>query len=281
MSERLEYEAFYQLLADRVSNGATCTIFGRTESNRSVIIGLDQGRIVCFRCGAKKGMDAVAALRQTQWGTFRVDDALLELHSAPPPPTVDLIAALHPATAQSLAKPGLGGDGRQIEPTRQAILLCDLLSRYIGPVAPVLCSEQIGAVGGLDHHGQLEQVLGQLAHEIDDAGEANEFVSVAHREIGPLLAHAPLDASESGSPQTTAGAFDAAQAASALCGIVADYLGPVAPIICEEKIAEVGGLKGRQELESAIRELAGEIGANAEAQQFVTRARATFKTFLG
>ena len=281
MSERLEYDAFYQRLADRVSNGVTCTIFGRTDSNHSVIIGLDQGRIVCFRCGAKKGMDAVAALRQMPWGMFRVDDTLLELHSTPPPPTVDLIAALHPAKAPSLAEPGLGGTGCQVEPSREAILLCDLLSRYIGPVAPVLCSEQIGAVGGLDHHAQLEQVLGQLAHEIEDASEANEFVSVAHREIGPLLPPAPHDTPESGPSQTTGVEFDAAQAASALCGIVADYLGPVAPIVCKEKIAEVGGLQGRQELESAIREIAGEIGVNAEAEQFVTRARATLKTLLG
>lgn len=281
MSERLEYDAFYELFADKVTSSVTCTIFGRTDSNHSVIIGLDRGRVVCLRCGAMKGTDAVAKLRETQWGTFRVDDTLLELKSAPPPSTVDLIAALHPATAPSSSEPVINTKERQVEPTREARLLCDLLSRYIGPVAPVLCSEQIGAVGGLNHRGQLGKVLGQLAHEIDDASEAGEFVSTAHREIGPLLPPDPQGAQRSVAAQTIEAKFDAAQAASALCSIVAEYLGPVAPIVCEDKIAEVGGLKGRQELESTIRKLAGEIGTNAEAEQFVARARKTFKTILG
>lgn len=281
MSERLEYNAFYELLANTVTSGETCTIFGRTDSNHSVIIGLDRGRVVCLRCGAKKGMDAVAKLRETQWGTFRIDDTLIELHSAPPPPTADLIAALHPATTPSSLEPDLDASERQVEPTREARLLCDLLSRYVGPVAPLLCSEQISVVGGLNYRGQLGKVLGQLAQEIDDASEAAEFVSTAHREIGPLLFPDPQDTEQTVAPQTITEKFDAVQAASALCSIVADYLGPVAPIVCEDKIAEVGGLKGRQEIESTIRKLAGEIGANAEAEQFVARARKTFKTILG
>ena len=65
--------------------------------------------------------------------------------------------------------------------------------------------------------------------------------------------------------------------AEALCGIVSDYLGPVAPILCEEKIGAVGGLVGRQQLEAVIQNLALEIGERGEAQQFVSRARAQFR----
>lgn len=189
MSVRLDYDAFYRLLADSVSEVATCTIFGRTDSNHSVIIGLDRGRIVCLRCGARKGMEAVAALREMQTGTFRVDDSLLELHSTAPPPTADLIAALHPT------------------------------------------------------HGKVPA---------SDATERHAGVT-----------------------------FDAAAVGSSLCSIVSDYLGPVAPIVCEEKIAEVGGLRGREELEAAIRNLAWEIDdSGGEADRFVMQARATFESIL-
>jgi hypothetical protein len=280
MSDSLDYDGFYRLLADCVSARKTCTIFGRTDANNSVIIGLDSGRIACLRCGSKKGMDVVAALRGMHSGTFRVDDVLIELHSAPPPPTADLMAALHPTIAPSQPQPAAGAAPGKVEPTREAIMLCEMLARYIGPVAPVLCQEQIGAIGGLHHREQLDQVLGRLAQEIDDASEASDFVSAANREIAPLLSPAPSGASWTTAPRDHGLAFDPGAAGTALCGIVADYLGPIAPIVCEEKIAEVGGLRGPNELELAIRNIAGEIGDMAEAERFIAQVRAALDAVL-
>lgn len=193
MSDRLDYPAFYELVTELVSSSATSTLFGRTDTNHSVIIGLDGGTIVCVRCGPKRGLAAIHALRSMQWGTFRVDDALVELSSPTLPPTAELVAALHPGATvfedtpgDDSADPAQQSDNHSAE----AKLLCDLLSRYVGPVAPVLCSEEIKAVGGLDHLGKLDLVLGKLAREIDDAGEASEFVLLAQRELAHRFAPA-------------------------------------------------------------------------------------------
>ena len=279
MSDRLDYPAFYELVTELVSSSATSTLFGRTDTNHSVIIGLDGGTIVCVRCGPKRGLAAIHALRSMQWGTFRVDDALVELSSPTLPPTGELVAALHPGATvfedtpgDDSADPAQQSDNHSAE----AKLLCDLLSRYVGPVAPVLCSEEIKAVGGLDHLGKLDLVLGKLAREIDDAGEASEFVLLAQRELAHRFAPPPSTGPADTVTPPSKALLDPTQAAKDLCGLVSDYLGPVAEILCQEKIAEVGGLNGRHELDSVIRHLAREIDEQREAEQFLSRARAHF-----
>lgn len=274
MTERMDYQAFYALVSDLVTNEQTCTLFGRTDTNHSVIIGIDAGDITCIRCGPKRGGDAIGALREMQSGSFRVDEALIELRSPELPPTAQLLADLHPAAeAPAAAAPDTAatdsGHGRH---TEQAKLLCDLLSRYVGPVAPLLCAEEIKAAGGLDSQHQLDRILKQLAREIDNSHEATEFVSTAYRELSHLL----IAAVPSAAATVSTPAIDERQAVKALCSIVTDYLGPVAPIVCEEKISEAGGLHDLRQLQAVIHALAQEISERNEADRFVVRAHTLF-----
>lgn len=280
MSDDLDYDALYALVSDVVTQRATCTLFGRTDSKRSVIISVDRGDIVCLRCGTKTGHDAVVALREMRWGSFRVDDTLLELHSGTPPPTAEIIAALHPARALADESADDAAAGRAVEPTRETVLLCDLLSHYVGPVAPVLCSEQIGALGGLEHRGHLELVLGRLALEIENTAEADEFVSAAHHALDARLPPEPQSAADQHITAETERGFDADEAQSVLCQLFADYLGPVAPILCDEQIAAVGGLHNRGSLGAVIARLADEIAERDEAERFLVRAREAFGIVL-
>ncbi|MDJ0741429.1 MAG: hypothetical protein QNJ91_17075 [Gammaproteobacteria bacterium] len=280
MSDDLDYDAFYALVSDAVTQGTTCTVFGRTDSKHSVILSVDRGDIVCLRCGTKTGHDAIAALRQMQRGSFRVDDTPLKLHSGAPPPTAEIIAALHPATAVSDDDVGDTRSTQRVEPTREAVLLCDLLSRYVGPVAPLLCSEQIGAVGGLEHRGHLELVLGRLALEIEDAAEADEFVSAAHRALGASLPPQPRPPSQAATSPEDATPFDAGDAEAVLGQLLADYLGPVAPVICEEQITAAGGLHSHRQLAAVISGLAYEIAERDESERFLAQAREAFGPVL-
>ncbi len=273
MSDRLDYQAFFDLLRTRVAGKGTHTLFGRTDSNHAVIIGLRGGEVVCVTCGAKRGVAAIPALRQMSWGTFRVEDSLVPLQSSGLPPTNEILASLSPfADLDSFKVETKPASAAGSTPNREARTLCSLLSRYLGPVAPMLCAEKITAAGGLHNSDQLDRVLRQLAQEIGSAKEAEEFMTLARGELGALLQlRSPEGAKPMADPPP--GRFAGEQAAAALCALVTDYLGPVAPILCEEKIAAVGGLLGRPQLEAVIQNLALEIGEQDEARQFVIQAR--------
>ena len=278
MSDRLDYQAFYDLVTDLVSKRGAHTIYGRTDNNHSVIVGVRDGEVVCINCGAKRGMAALPVLREMSWGTFRVEDSAFSLRSTGLAPTAEVVAALSPFADLGTfanAAPAVEGPPKA---GREAKLLCELLSRYIGPVAPVVCAEQIAVVGGLGGQGQLEQVVANLAGEIADPKEAEEFRTLAVRELT-----VPVGATQTPAPVTVPDVQLPAprEAAAALCGLVTDYLGPVAPIVCEEKIAAVGGLVGRRQLEAVIQNLALEIDERTEAQQFIDRARERFRAVLG
>jgi hypothetical protein len=183
MAELLDYSGLYQLLTDLIAQKRTCTLFGRTDNNRAIMIGVMRGEIVTLNCAGRRGDAAIPVLRQVVTLTFRLDDGVaqgrMEL-----PPTADILAALMPSAGDGkltdLAHPpevtqGPEGDGPR---------LCELLAQFLGPIAPVLCSEGIRAAGGLDGEAQKQRVILTLAKEIDDEGESKQFVDSARKILG-------------------------------------------------------------------------------------------------
>lgn len=182
MTKLLDYSGLYQLLSELVGKKRSGTILGKTDTNNSLIIGVRGGEIVSMICAGKRGRLAIAAIRKINAVTFRLEDTAALPGAVELPPTTDILHALSPwtspeevagatAPADRLSS-GQGGDGMK---------LCDLLSRFIGPIAPVLCSEAISAAGGLGDDARREQVIFTLAKEIDDEGEAAQFIETARR----------------------------------------------------------------------------------------------------
>ena len=58
-----------------------------------------------------------------------------------------------------------------------------------------------------------------------------------------------------------------------LCGLLAQFLGPIAPVLCAEAIRAAGGLGDQARREQVIFTLAREIENGAEAAQFIEKAR--------
>jgi hypothetical protein len=186
MAELLDYSGFYQLLGDLVAKKRTNTLLGKTDNNRSIIIGVSRGEIVSLICAGKRGRQAIPPIRQITALTFRLDDTVAPAGGPDLPPTSQIMAALMPsASGQDTGRPVAatstkGASGQAPDGTR----LCELLSGFLGPIAPVLCMETIDEAGGLDSEAKKREVILILAKEIDNEAEAKQFVEGARKILG-------------------------------------------------------------------------------------------------
>jgi hypothetical protein len=183
MGDLLDYSGLYQLLTDLVAKKQTCTLFGRTDNNRAVMIGILGGEIVTLSCAGRRGGAAIPALRQVSTLTIRVDDGVAQGAMALPT-TAEILSDLMP-TAMGGNLTGINPPPEVAQGSRgDGAKLCELLARFIGPIAPVLCSESIRAAGGLEGEAQKQGVILILAREIDDEAEAKQFVDSAREILG-------------------------------------------------------------------------------------------------
>jgi hypothetical protein len=183
MSDLVDYSGLYQILADLVARKRTSTLLGKTDTNRSVMIGVRDGEIVSLICAGRRGRSAISEVRKIAALSFRLDDNAALVRGTDLPPTPEIMHALRPAadTQDSgplpapTGVPDRDGNGQR---------LCELLSRFLGPIAPVMCSETIRAAGGLGDEVQRRQVILTLAKEIDDEAEAAQFIESARKMLG-------------------------------------------------------------------------------------------------
>ncbi len=187
MSELLDYSGLYQLLSELVAKKRTGTLLGKTDTGHSVMISVRGGEIISLICAGKRGRAAIPAIRKITSLTFRLDSAAGQAGATDLPPTADIMGALTPSSpgqeaGLSLASPG----GVLPDQQGDGPMLCELLSRFLGPIAPVMCSETIRAAGGLADDAQKQRVILMLAKEIDNEAEAAEFIEGARKILGVM-----------------------------------------------------------------------------------------------
>jgi len=66
-----------------------------------------------------------------------------------------------------------------------------------------------------------------------------------------------------------------------ICKVLADYMGPIAPLMCRETIKAAGGIDSPDKVRRVIDELAREIDDMAEAKRFLTQTQAELGNRLG
>ena len=275
MTEAVDYAVFYDQLSELVSRRETGTIYLKNDANHLAIIGIRNGRIISLACGPKRGKSAVELVRHTRSCSVRVDDGAVSFHEHELPSTAELLEQLSPmqdlGETASKQEPGASlPDGV----AGHAQILCSLLTEFIGPVAPLVCEEKIVSADGLAAPEQLAQVIHKLALEIDDPEEARQFVDRAQQAL-QTPARTP-QASEGNAQPVASTPMDLGALKEGLCDLLTDYLGPVAPLVCEENIAALGDSPTPEELERAINRIAGEIGDQREASEFIAAAREQF-----
>ena len=275
MTESVDYAVFYEQLSELVSRRETGTIYVKNDANHLAIIGIRGGKIISLACGPKRGRSAVELIRHTRSCSVRVDDGAVSFHEHELPSTAELLEQLSPLhdLGETASQQGPGStlpDGV----AGHAQFLCNLLTEFIGPVAPLVCEEKIVSAGALAAPDQLAQVIHELAREIDDPEEARQFVNRAEQALH-TSGRAPQPSQGNAEPVAST-AIDVGALKEGLCDLLTDYLGPVAPLVCEENISALGKSPTQDELEQAINRIAGEIGDEGEASEFIAAARKQF-----
>ncbi len=271
MPDRVDYSEFYDRIHDLIETKAQGTLFTKCDKNHLIIVAVRDGKIISLRYGPKRGEAAIPLIRGIKFGDIRLDGSAIADQAQELPPTSVIMDQLKP---DGPAKPFANGpmfDLSVPSAERQrgsvgemdgAEVLCKLLAGFIGPVASLVCGENISAAGGLDSPEKVEVVIRGLAAEIPDSREAEEFIAQAHRLLQKREA----------SPPPEAPSFDMQRAKSALCELLTDYLGPFAPIICDEKVVAMGDSADLGTIKAALEEIAGELQDRKEAEEFLARA---------
>jgi len=191
MADLITYDGFLNLIESMVERRESGTLYIRTDTNRSVSIGLLDGNIAALVAGPKRGLAAIATILQMSQGTFRRDDSPLSFHSGDLPPTGDILTLLKKRPAQPTAQQPIGNSpapGSAVYSEQAMKILCEILHDYVGPAAPIICEDVTNNGTKLRSSADLEKAIESLAEEIDSNAETVEFVNRARAELGDMLA---------------------------------------------------------------------------------------------
>jgi len=66
-----------------------------------------------------------------------------------------------------------------------------------------------------------------------------------------------------------------------LCKVLADYMGPIAPLVCRDTVQAAGGIDSPEKVKRVVEDLAQEIESVAEADRFRAQAQAELGNLIG
>lgn len=194
MENQIErHDQFLTMLKHLVDRDYSGTVFVRTENNRLAIIGIREGDIVYLSYGTKRGVDAIPLMREIDGGTFRITKSTNAFSPCVLPDTGDVLSLLQASeqvvhqTVHELkhgtAEPNHGAADMATDMEEIGKGLCLLLGEYMGPIAQVICQEQLEELGRAPTHNDLRSIITRLSREIDEPAEAQAFVHRAYRQF--------------------------------------------------------------------------------------------------
>jgi len=190
MVDQLNYESFIALIENMVDRKESGSLYVRTDTNRSVFVGLNGGKIEALVAGPKRGMEALKTIMQMAHCSCRRDNSTLPYHTRDLPGTNDILLLLKqrnpPQAAGETAPPPPGN--KEIDAKEVMAILCHLLHDYLGPAAPVICEDVTDNGATIRTGADLAVAIEQLAKEVDSSVEAGEFIQRARRELREYLA---------------------------------------------------------------------------------------------
>jgi len=167
--------------------GKTGVLSVVTPKNKSAQIMLSKGTIVFVYFFNKRGKDALSLMMEMEAGRFRFQEGAITAKPMNLPPTQEIVQYL-----LSGAKPSEVINVRPAPPPEvvagpaaSAALTLEqrdkleyALSKYIGPMATIICEDSLDGVA------DLSAAIEALATEIPDSGKADQFRSDARQQLG-------------------------------------------------------------------------------------------------
>lgn len=190
MAEQITYDGFLNLIESMVERKESGALYVRTDTNRSIFVGLRNGIIEALASGPKHGLDAITTILQMSHGSCRRDDTVLSFHSKDLPSTSDILLLLKkraPLPVEQESPVASPARDSEIDSGRAGKILCELLHDYLGPVAPLICEDVTGNGAKIRTPADLDTAIGCLAEEIESSAEAAEFIVRAREGVREFL----------------------------------------------------------------------------------------------
>jgi hypothetical protein len=117
-----------------------------------------------------------------------------------------------------------------------------------------------------------------LGHAQEDLPDTAALLEVLHAGGSGVVAQRPAaqrPAAAGGAPKATARAVNPAAAKSFEDGVarlLIDYLGPIGPLLCENTVESIGGIKSVRDAETLLQRVGEEISEEKERQVFFLKA---------
>ncbi len=158
-----------------------------TPKNKSAQIMLSKGTIVFVYFFNKRGKDALSLMMEMEAGRFRFQEGAITAKPMNLPPTQEILQYLlsgakpsevinvRPTTLPEVAAGPASGGTLTLE---QRDKLEYALSKYIGPMATIICEDSLDGVG------DVRAAIEALAIEIPNSSKADQFRRDAKQQLG-------------------------------------------------------------------------------------------------
>lgn len=186
MNEKYSYAKVVDMIRVLVARMQTATLYIRTDHNRMVLVAMKDGEIITLSSGPRHGAKAISILREMRSAAVRIDNNAIAYHTENMPPTTVLLSMLETGTQQAPAvsgkRPSASGSSG-MEKERVKIILSQLLTEYLGPIAPMCCEQVLDAMGNSLDVDQQRAAVQQLATEAGSPEEARAFTERARQQL--------------------------------------------------------------------------------------------------
>jgi hypothetical protein len=187
MSGHYSYSQFLDQLQTLIRSGESGALCGRTDDRHAVQLLLKQGDIVDLRLGVKRGgasIDLIRGIKRCTLRFYAMTNVDVNTQSGIPP-SDEIMRKLMTPVAPSETRPTdqAGGAFKAIDPCMAISILEELLHDRLGPIAAMLCEMVVKDAGNISDSVQLNQVLTELAQEIEDPHDAIQFKKEAHKRL--------------------------------------------------------------------------------------------------
>lgn len=170
----LTYNEMVLKLSDIVSGKLTGTFSLATTENHFATISLKNGRVVGATYRQLKGGPAIEKITQINGGRCNFSEGALRSDEVDEtlPSTEEIFKALGVPTADS---PEESIEESEFETDAVMALIEKEAVEYLGPMAAMICRENLDQVGHITSQADLFQLINGIAGEVGDTSKETEF----------------------------------------------------------------------------------------------------------
>ena len=181
--EMIPYQVLIEKVRDYCAERRTGTVFIVSSDNRMAQVHLESGAIVALMCRGRRGLDAVASIRDMISGRLRFDGNFVSASDTESFDTDKTLALLgcgqartSPAAAAAASAPAprqAGGVSPAYAAKLEAILI-----QYIGPMGEIVCADHVAEAA------DVRTLITALSGEVPDKAQATQFIRDAAAALG-------------------------------------------------------------------------------------------------